>query len=66
MLCPWLVKVVTQTDNKNSYNQSQRTEHREYEKCAKQDCPFYREKNETNKCLRVKAMIVDCIPLEPE
>ena len=50
MLCPWLIKVVTQTDNKNSYNQSQRTEHREFEKCAKQDCPFYREQNKTNKC----------------
>lgn len=41
MICPWLVKTVTETDNKNSYNSSRRIEHQEFDKCMKDECPFY-------------------------
>lgn len=41
MICPWLVKTTIQTNNKNSYNDSVRTEHQEFDKCMKGDCPFY-------------------------
>lgn len=41
MICPWLVKTITETDNKNSYNNSRRTEHQEFDKCMQGDCPYY-------------------------
>ena len=41
MICPWLVKTVVQTNNKNSYNDSVRTEHQEFDRCMKHDCPFF-------------------------
>lgn len=41
MICPWLVKTITETDNKNSFNSSRRVEHQEFDKCMKQECPFY-------------------------
>ena len=41
MICPWLVKTITETDNKNSFNSSRRVEHQEFDKCMKTECPFY-------------------------
>ena len=41
MVCPWLIKTITQVNNKNSYNESVKTEHQEFDKCMKKDCPFY-------------------------
>ena len=62
MTCPWLVKTITETDNKNSYNSSRRIEHQEFDRCMKNDCPFYSLKHgrddngafSTPVCLRVE------------
>ena len=44
MVCPWLVKTITQVNNKNSYNDSVKTEHQEFDKCMEYNCPFYTER----------------------
>lgn len=43
MVCPWLIKTVTDTDNKNSYNNTKRVEHQEFDRCMGYQCPFYKE-----------------------
>lgn len=52
MICPWLVKTVVETNNRNSYNDSKRIEHQEFDKCMKKDCPFHQEINGKERCLR--------------
>lgn len=54
MKCPWLIKTTTQTNNKNSYNESVRVEFQEFSNCMKKDCPFYRVTNEKETCTRVQ------------
>ena len=63
MICPWLVKTIVQTTNKNSYNDSVRTEHQEFDKCMKEDCPFYAP-NANNKCKRAVAHCFVKLPLD--
>lgn len=50
MKCPWLIKTTTETDNKNSYNNSRRVEHTEFDECIRTNCPFYQHP----KCLRAE------------
>lgn len=56
MKCPWLVKTVIQTNNKNSFNDSVRTEHQEFDNCMRNECPYYytTNNNQNTKCLRVE------------
>lgn len=71
MICPWLVKTVTETDNKNSYNNSRRTEHQEFDRCMENECPFYELKHgrsdsgtiSTRGCLRVEIEKTKHLPL---
>lgn len=63
MICPWLVKSIIETNNRNSYNDSRRVEHQEFEKCVKEDCPFYTTKGE-QPCRRALAEYADKIALE--
>lgn len=58
MICPWLIKTVVQTNNKNSFNDSVRTEHQEFDKCMKKDCPFYATKDGQEICKRVESQNV--------
>lgn len=52
MKCPWLINTSVETNNRNSYNDSRRTEQQDFGKCVKGDCPFYDNTNST--CLRAK------------
>ena len=64
MICPWLIDTVVETNNRNSYNDSRRSEHQSFSKCMKTDCPFYRKKNDKETCLRAKAIYADAILIE--
>ena len=71
MICPWLVKTITETDNKNSYNNSRRTEHQEFDKCMQGDCPYYALRHGRDDggaysipaCLRVEFEKQDHLPI---
>lgn len=41
MICPWLIDTVTETNNRNSYNDSRRAEKHTFGKCVGSECPFY-------------------------
>ena len=55
MKCPWLVNTVVETNNRNSFNDARRTEHQDFAKCVKDECPFYDRVN--TKCLRAESEI---------
>ena len=63
MVCPWLVKTITQANNKNSYNESVKAEHQEFDKCMKNNCPFYRKIGNKDICTRAMAECADKLPL---
>lgn len=41
MKCPWLINTVVETNNRNSYNDSRRSEKQEFGECIEFKCPFY-------------------------
>lgn len=63
MICPWLIDTVVETNNRNSYNDSRRSEKQVFGKCMEKECPFYKEQDTNSKCLRARAIYVDSLPL---
>ena len=53
MKCPWLIVTVTDTNNRNSYNDSRRSEKQTFGECHKEECPFYSKINKS--CLRINS-----------
>ena len=64
MICPWLIDTVVETNNRNSYNDSRRSEKSTFGKCVQKDCPFYSENDTHTKCLRARALVLNSLPLE--
>lgn len=63
MICPWLIDTVVETNNRNSYNDSRRSEKQQFGKCMKKECPFYKHINDKDVCIRAEQTTQDIMPL---
>lgn len=56
MVCPYLINKIVETNNKNTFADSKRTETSVFGKCVAYECPFYRPDNPTpHQCARADA-----------
>lgn len=54
MKCPWLINTVTETNNRNSYNDVRRSEKQEFGTCVEKLCPFHSQAHGCTRAIKNK------------